>query len=237
MKRRESLKSMLVGSVAGGLFVSGCASTEPLVPSEEEVNQGLDGYGRTDPEKLHDQEVLAQVFLNDHELETIAVLCDLILPATAQFGSATDAEVPAFIEFIVKDMPNHQLPIRGGLAWLDHHSNAMYGLVFQKLSIEQQKSICDQIAFPGKTQPEHLAGEKLFTRIRNLTLTGYYTSEMGIKDLGYQGNRPNVWDGVPQEVLAKHNVAYEEEWLAKCIDQSKRGQLAQWDEDGNIIYS
>ena len=48
---------------------------------------------------------------------------------------------------------------------------------------------------------------------------------------------PNVWDGVPPEVLAKHGVAYEKEWLAKCIDQSKRGQLAQWDEDGNIIYS
>ncbi len=235
MKRRESLKSMLVGSVAGGLLVTGCAPEESAELPKEET--GLPGYGRTEQEKQHDNEVLAEIFLNEHELETIAVLCDIILPATADFGSATDAKVPEFIEFIVKDMPYHQLPIRGGLAWLDNHSNAKFNLEFKKLSIDQQKEICDEIAFPGKTKPEHMAGEKLFTRMRNLTLTGYYTSEIGIKDLGYKGNMPNVWDGVPAEVLAKHDVDYEKEWLAKCIDQSKRGQLAQWDEDGNLIYT
>jgi hypothetical protein len=58
---------------------------------------------------------------------------------------------------------------------------------------------------------------------------------MGIKDLGYKGNKPNVWDGVPQEVLDKHGVSYEKEWLAKCIDQSTRGDLAKWDEEGNLL--
>lgn len=236
MKRRESLKSMLVGSVAGGLLVTGCAPNEEADKSLEQ--QDLPGYGRTEQEKQHDKEVLAEIFLNEHELETIAVLCDLILPATATLGSATDAEVPAFIEFIVKDMPYHQLPIRGGLAWLDNYSNAEFNKEFKKLTIEEQKQICDQIAFPGKTKPEMMVGEKLFTRMRNLTLTGYYTTEMGVKDaLGYKGNMPNVWDGVPADVLAKYDVDYEKEWLAKCIDQSKRGQLADWDEDGNLIYS
>lgn len=235
MKRRESLKSMLIGSVAGGLLVTGCSPEEVAEQSKEAA--GLPGYGRTAQEKEHDREVLAEIFLNEHELETIAVLCDIILPATADFGSATDAQVPEFIEFIVKDMPYHQMPIRGGLAWLDNHSRAKFNLEFKKLTEEQQKEICDEIAYPGKTKPEHLAGEKFFTRMRNLTLTGYYTSEIGIKDLGYKGNSPNVWDGVPQEVLEKQNVSYEQEWLAKCIDQTKRGQLAQWDEDGNLIYS
>jgi len=226
---------MLVGSVAGGLLVTGCAPDEKAdIPTKE---QGLPGYGRTTQEKEHDREVLAEIFLNEHELETIAVLCDIILPATADFGSATEAKVPEFIEFIVKDMPYHQLPIRGGLAWLDNHSNAKFNLEFKKLTLEQQHEICDEIAFPGKTKPEHLVGEKFFTRIRNLTLTGYYTSEMGIKDLGYKGNMPNVWDGVPQSVLDKQSVSYEKEWLAKCIDQTKRGQLAEWDENGNLIYS
>lgn len=227
---------MLVGSVAGGLLVTGCAPNEEADKSLEQ--QDLPGYGRTEQEKQHDKEVLAEIFLNEHELETIAVLCDLILPATATLGSATDAEVPAFIEFIVKDMPYHQLPIRGGLAWLDNYSNAEFNKEFKKLTIEEQKQICDQIAFPGKTKPEMMVGEKLFTRMRNLTLTGYYTTEMGVKDaLGYKGNMPNVWDGVPADVLAKYDVDYEKEWLAKCIDQSKRGQLADWDEDGNLIYS
>ena len=232
MKRRESLKSMLVGSVAGGLLVTGCTPEEQALQKEEE---GLPGYGRSELEKEHDREVLAEIFLNEHELETIAVLCDIILPPTADFGGATDAKVPEFIAFIVKDMPYHQMPIRGGLAWLDNHSRSLFNLEFKKLNDAQQKEICDQIAFPGKTKPEHLAGEKFFTRMRNLTLTGYYTAEEGIKDLGYKGNQPNVWDGVPEDVLAKKSVAYEEEWLAKCIDQKKRGELAQWDDDGNLI--
>ena len=225
---------MLVGSVAGGLLVTGCSPEEQQLANEE---QGLPGYGRNELEKEHDRKVMADIFLNEHELETIAVLCDIILPANANFGSATDAKVPEFIEFIVKDMPFHQMPIRGGIAWLDNYSRAEFNLEFKKLTEDQQYKICDEIAFPGKTKPEHLAGEKFFTRMRNLTLTGYYTSEIGIKDLGYKGNMPNVWDGVPEAILVNKNVSYEKEWLDKCIDQSKRGQLAQWDDEGNIMYS
>ena len=235
MDRRDSLKSLLVGSVAGGFLVNGCTSPntgEQQIPQEE---PGIPGYGRTAREKKHDKEVLAEIFLNEHELETIAVLCDIILPANAEIGGALDAEVPTFIEFIVKDMPAHQLPIRGGLAWLDNHANKLYNLAFSKLTRAQQTAICDTIAWPGKTAPELMAGEKFFTRMRNLTLTGYYTSELGIKDLGYQGNRPGVWDGIPSDVLAAHTVDYEPEWLAKCVDQSKRMDIAQWDDQGNLL--
>ena len=58
---------------------------------------------------------------------------------------------------------------------------------------------------------------------------------MGIDDLGYKGNMPNVWDGVPQDVLDEHGLAYDPAWLAKCVDQSKRSELAKWDDDGNLI--
>lgn len=235
MDRRDSLKSLLVGSVAGGLIVTGCSPSSDKVEEVGVEEAGLPGYGRTVPEQEHDKEILAEIFLNEHELETIAVICDIILPATAEIGGANEAEVPAFIEFIVKDMPHHQLPMRGGLAWLDNHSNKLHNLEFKKLTIDQQKAICDTIAFPGKTAPELMAGEKFFTRMRNLTLTGYYTSEIGVKDLGYQGNRPGVWDGVPQDVLDDHGMAYEKEWLAKCVDQDQRMTIAEWDDDGNLI--
>ena len=234
MKRRDSLKSLLVGSVAGGLLVTGCAP-ENQAPAEPVAEEGLPGYGRNEAEKLHDKEVLAEVVLNEHELETIAALCDLILPATAMVGGALEAEVPAFIEFIVKDMPNHQLPIRGGLAWLDNHSLKLHNLEFKKITLDQQKAICDQIAFPGETAPEMMPGEKLFTRMRNLTLTGYYTSKIGIEDLGYKGNQANNWDGVPQDVLYEHGMAYEPAWLAKCVTPAQRGKVAEWDDDGNLL--
>lgn len=234
MDRRDSLKSLLVGAAAGGLMVSGCSPNEEAATQQPVANE-LPGYGRNEHEKQHDREVLAEEFLNEHELETIAVLVDIILPSNANFGSATDAGVVDFIDFIVKDMPYHQLPIRGGIAWLDIHSNKMHNKVFKDLTIDQQKAICDTIAYPGKTAPELMVGERFFTRMRNLTMTGYFTSEIGIKDLGYQGNRPGVWDGIPADVLAEHDVDYEPEWLAKCVDQSKRMDIAEWDDDGNLI--
>lgn len=232
MDRRDSLKSLLVGSVAGGLLVTGCApgATEDLPEVAE-----MPGYGRTEKEKLHDIKVMEAIYLNEHELETIAVLCDIILPSNANFGSATDAKVPEFIDFIVKDMPTNQLPIRGGIGWLDSHSNKLHNLEFKKLTNVQQLAICDTIAFPGKTAPELMPGEKFFTRMRNLTMTGYFTSEIGVKDLGYKGNTPNFWDGVPQEILDEHGLAYDEKWLAKCIDQSTRGNIATWDDNGNLL--
>lgn len=234
MNRRETIKSLLLGSVATGLAVHGCA---PKTVKEEVTTKVADlpYYGRTPEEKERDREVLTSAFLNEHELSTIAVLCDIILPASDSFGSATDAKVPEFIEFIVKDLPSHQTPIRGGLMWLDNFSNKKYNKEFIACTDEEQLAICDLIAYPQKTAPELKQGEQFFTRMRNLTLTGYYTTKMGIEDLGYKGNTPNVWNGVPDDVLKKHGLAYEEEWLAKCVNQDNRLDIAKWDDDGNLI--
>ena len=101
----------------------------------------------------------------------------------------------------------------------------------------QQIEIVDDIAYPdpeGK-KTEMGPGIEFFKRMRNLTLTGYYTTKMGIDDLGYVGNRPNTWDGVPQDVLDKHGMSYPEEWLPKFVDHSKRDIQAEWDEAGNLL--
>ena len=184
MKRRDSLKSLLVGGVAGGLLVTGCA---PEAKEETPVDASpgeLPGYGRTEAEKEHDREVLAEVFLNEHELETLAVLCDLILPANAEFGSATDAGVVDFIDFIVKDMPSHQLPIRGGVMWLDSHSNKLHNLEFKKLTEEQQKAIVQagQIGNAGDESPA------------------------GFQDARHLGENPEHFLGVLQQLIGHHQV-------------------------------
>lgn len=237
MDRRDSLKTLLIGTIAGASLTTAasCGPDAPATPPENDTEPGL--YGRTPEEIAHDKKVIADVFLNEHELTTIAILCDIILPATPTAGSATEAGVDDFIDFIVKDIPSHQIPLRGGLMWLDTESKSRFGKVFRELSSDQQIEIVEDIAYPdpeGK-KPELSQGISFFERMRNLTLTGYYTSKVGIKDLGYVGNIPNVWDGVPEEVLAEHEVAYEPEWLAKCIDQSKRDVIAEWDEDMNLI--
>lgn len=240
MNRRESFKTMLIGMVAGATIgtTTACQPDNKEEASNAGPATGEPGlYGRTPAEIEHDKKIMAAEYLNEHELATIAVLCDIILPDSDGAGSALDAEVPAFIEFIVKDIPNHQLPMRGGLMWLDTESNRRYNKAFVDCSDTQQIAIIDDIAYPDpdNKKPEMAHGRKFFNLMRNLTITGYYTSEMGIKDLGYVGNYPNVWDGVPAEVLAKHEVDYDPEWIAKCVDQSKRDIQAEWDEAGNLI--
>jgi hypothetical protein len=236
MDRRDTFKSLLIGGLAGGFIVQGCvADAKEKKKTAATATADSGPYGRTEKEKAHDTKVMSEPFFTEHEMATVAVLCDLILPATATAGSATDAEVPEFISFIIRDITSHQLPIRGGIMWLDHQSIKSFDRYFTDSSVDQQKQLLDQIAWPDKSTPELEPGIKFFNRMRNLVLTGYYTTKIGIDDLGYIGNMPNVWDGVPQEVLDKHGLAYDEAWLAKCVDQEKRNDLAKWDENGNLI--
>lgn len=230
-----------MGTVAGATIGTGAAcktdTSEAEVTAENVAPQsGL--YGRTPSELEHDEKVVAETYLTAYELGSIAVLCDIILPATPTAGSATEARVPEFVDFIVKDIPKHQLPLRGGLMWLDSESNRRFEKPFPELSSEQQLQIVEDIAYPSPEdeEPSEFAhGIAFFNLMRNLTLTGYYTTRMGLDDLGYVGNRPNMWDGVPEEVLEQHGVAYEPEWLAKCIDHEKREAVAEWDEEGNLL--
>ncbi len=225
-----------MGSVAGGLAVHGCA---PATESDAEgslVKEEEKFFGRTQKEKKLIAELNAKQFFNPHELETITVLSVLILPPNEN-GGPVEAGVPELVEFMAKDIPELQVTLRGGLMWLDHKSNTEFGTEFKQASETQQKQILDTIAFyapkvPGNQRPLEV---QFFSLMRNLTLTGYYTSKVGIADLGYKGNQPNIWDGVPDAVLEKHGVAYDPVWLAKCVDQSKRGVLAEWDENGKLL--
>jgi len=236
MKRRDTIKTLLVGGIAGAtLSTTGCK-----VDVDDKIAEALPtskGYGRTPAELAIDDKLNAEIFLNEHELDTIATLCDIILPATPTAGSATDAKVPAFIDFMVKDLPDHQLPMRGGLMWLDGEANARFQKNFISCSSQQQIQIIDDIAYPDKdgTSQEMEPGRAFFGRMRNLTLTGYYTTRMGFDDLGYKGNSPNTWDGVPQEVLDKHGLSYPKEWMPKFVDHEKRNIQAEWDENGNLL--
>lgn len=172
-----------------------------------------------------------------HEMETIAILSTVILPPKEPYGGPIEAEVPEFVEFISKDIPEMQMTLLGGLMWLDHKSNIEFNVEFKSATLEQQQQICDKICWhdpevPLEDQPLEI---QFFALMRNLVVCGYYTSKVGIADLGYKGNMPNVWDGVPQDVLDQHGVAYDPEWIAKCVDQSKRNVIAKWDENGNLV--
>ena len=234
MDRRDTIKTILVGSLAGGAVGTSLQSckTDPENIVEEVLQFK---YGQTPSERERDRKLLEAEFFTDNELTDLATLCDIILPATPTAGSATDAAVPDFIEFMVKDAPFLQLPLRGGLAWINNEARKRFEKPFDAISETQKLQIIDDIAYPDKATPEMNQGAKFFDRLRGLVMTGYFTSKIGIEDLGYVGNRPNVWDGVPPEVLKDHDVDYDPEWIAKCVNQDKRMELVQWDDKGNVL--
>ena len=104
-------------------------------------------------------------------------------------------------------MPEHQTPMRGGLRWLDMHCLTRYDKAFKDCNHTQQMEMVDEIAWPKKAKPEMQQGVAFLNLMRNLTATGFYTSEIGVKDVGYKGNAPNQWNGVPDDVLKQYNMA------------------------------
>ncbi|GHM98567.1 transcriptional initiation protein Tat [Cytophagales bacterium WSM2-2] len=215
MDRRKYLKTLAVGTVGA---ISAPALMESCKP-EEKPKEVVDvpTIDRTPAELAHYNKLMADKFFDEHELKTISVLSDIIIPKDEVSGSASEAGVPAFIEFIVKDMPRHQVPLRGGIKWLDIHCMKKYNNSFVDCSAEQQIELVDEIAYPEKAKPEMQQGVAFFNLMRDLTATGFFTSKMGIEDLGYMGNRPNQWDGVPQEVLDQYGVKYDQKTLDECV--------------------
>lgn len=215
MKRRDSIKAILIGTVASSVIVESCTiADEKTKTAEQTATSGID---RTKEEAEYEKKLEAETFFNTHEMATITLLADMIIPKDDVSGSASEAGVPAFIEFIVKDMPSHQTPMRGGLKWLDLECFERYQKAFTNCDVKQQTAMLDDIAYPQKAKPEMKQGVAFFNLMRNLTATGFYTSEIGVKDVGYIGNRPNQWTGVPQDVLQQYKLAYTEKELKECI--------------------
>ena len=221
MDRRKSLKLIVTGAVAVPAVIAGC-KTDDKKNVDAKINEPVFNLDRSPDELKHEKELLAQEkFFTDHEMATITVLADIIIPKDEISGSASDAKVPDFIEFIVKDMPTHQVPMKGGLKWLDMQCLKRYEKTFKDCTQQQQIELVDQIAYPKKATPEMSQGVQFFRLMRDLTASGFYTSEIGVKDLGYAGNKPNQWNGVPDDVLKQYNVAYTEKELKESVSFEK----------------
>jgi hypothetical protein len=188
MDRRKSIKAIIIGTAATGVMINACKpedkkATETVAPVPDEQD-------RMAEEKIVNKKLREEKFFTAEEMTTITILADIIIPKDAVSGSASDAKVPDFIEFIVKDMPKHQTPMRGGLRWIDLQSLKRFDKPFSSITPTQRIAIVEDIAYPNKAKPGMKQGVAFFNLMRNLTATGFYTSEIGIKDIDYMGNRP-----------------------------------------------
>jgi gluconate 2-dehydrogenase gamma chain len=149
-------------------------------------------------------------FFTAHEYATVGVLVDLIIPRDDRSGSATEAGVPEFMDFMMIDQPRRQVAMRGGLALVDRLAVSRFGKNIVGATDAQRRQLLDDIAYTdasGKAAVERQA-TAFFASFRDLTATGFFTSKMGMADLKYQGNVfVSEWTGCPDAALKKLGVS------------------------------
>jgi hypothetical protein len=192
MERREAVEILAVAPFLGTL---------PLPPAAARRGaQFVRELSATRPEAY------APNFFTDHEWQTVRVLVDLVIPKDDRSGSATDAAVPEFMDFILVEYPEEQLWMRGGLAWVDTECRRRFGKDFLGADGGQRSAVLDDIAWPDKAPAGLHQGVAFFNRFRDLTASGFWSSQMGVADIQYKGNVFVDWQGCPPDQLRKLGV-------------------------------
>jgi gluconate 2-dehydrogenase gamma chain len=199
--RRDALKLMTAVPAAAALM---------WTPAEAEQAQSRAQQSRAAAEKS--RLPFQPTFFTAHEYATVTVLVDLIIPRDDRSGSATDAGVPEFMDFMMIDMidaPKRQTAMRGGLASIDRLCSERFGHAFLDCTDVERRQILDVIAYPRTAPPSLDHAVAFFGSFRDLTASGFWTTKMGVEDLRYQGNTyVSEWNGCPTAALEKLGVRY-----------------------------
>ncbi|MGH9430958.1 MAG: gluconate 2-dehydrogenase subunit 3 family protein [Terriglobia bacterium] len=203
LKRRDMLKVM-TGVPAAFIPLASLGSTV--------------GYARPLPQAQAAATGYKPKVFDPHQWKTIHALSDWIIPADDRSGSATQAGVPEFIDDWLDFKGGNLLAeIRGGLTWLDMECNRLFDQDFVGCSASQQKQILDRIAYPRKATPEDSNAAAFFSQLRDLVVSGFFSSKMGVEGLPYLGNKMlTEWDGCPENVLERLGVSYDAQGNVKA---------------------
>jgi gluconate 2-dehydrogenase gamma chain len=179
LTRRDVLKNLATGLSAGSVLRTiklDAAQNVHRMVKEERAQASPDGY--------------APKFFPAQSYKTLRLLCQTIIPPDESAGGALEAGAPEFIDLLTSENAEYQLTLGGGLAWLDTSCSDRYGKTFLECAPAQQKEVLDQIAYRdnARKDPALGPGVRFFSLLRDLTTDGFFTSEIGIKYLGYMGN-------------------------------------------------
>lgn len=148
-------------------------------------------------------------YFHADEWKQMRVMVDMIIPKDEHSGSATDAGVPEFMDFICVEYPNYQTWVRDALHWFDALAYDSYHKNFVNCTDAERRELFDQVAWPAKAKQEMRAGVQYFNQLRDFTASGFYSSQMGVKDIGYMGNTAVAeWHGCPKPALDHLGVKY-----------------------------
>jgi gluconate 2-dehydrogenase gamma chain len=189
VSRRDVLKSLGLSAAA--------TSVLRVIPAHaaEYAHHMIAAEKAANPAKAY-----APKFFPAHEYKTLQTLCQTIIPADPECGGAIEAGAPEFIDLLTSENTEYQRIMGGGLLWLDSTCSDRYNKVFLDCSAAQQKEILDLIAYRNNADiDESLSqGVEFFSFLRNMTADGFFTSEIGIKYLGYIGSTfLNEFPGCP----------------------------------------
>jgi hypothetical protein len=146
-------------------------------------------------------------FFTAHEYATVGVLVDLIIPRDERSGSATDAGVPAFMDFMMIDQPRRQIAMRGGLALIDRLAIDRFGKRFVSCADRERRLLLDEIAYTSNPDRGLSQAIAFFSSFRDLTASGFWSTKIGVADLQYQGNVfVSEWKGCPDSALKRLGV-------------------------------
>lgn len=158
---------------------------------------------------LEEGPAFAPKFFTAAEFRTVRILGDMIIPRDERSGSASDAGVPEFIDFMMIDRPNNQKWMRDGLTWLDAQSQSRSSKSFADATPAARAAILDDIAWPARAPAALAQGVSFFNGFRDFTASGFWSSRIGVKDLRYVGNKfVPEWNGCPPAALRKLGVTY-----------------------------
>src|SRR5690606_35212024 len=138
---------------------------------------------------------------NEHEYKTITRLAELIIPKDDVSPSAVEAGAPEFIDLIASNNSGLATILTGGLAWLDRAMERQYKYSFIASAPDQQIAMLNKIAYEKNASPELSHGIRFFDWMRRLTVDAFYTSPIGIKDIGYLGNKGMTTFVIPEQAI------------------------------------
>jgi len=184
--RREILRNIAVGATMAAIPADAAQHVH------NEVTQAKATNGGTYKPKL----------FNEHEYATVRLVSELIIPADEVSGSAVEAGAPEFIDLIGSSNEEMATLLTGGLAWLDRTMERRKGKSFLDASAAERTALLDEIAYRKSATPELNTGVVFFDQFRRLVADAFYTSPIGVKDIGYVGNKGMTKFEVPASAIA-----------------------------------
>jgi gluconate 2-dehydrogenase gamma chain len=189
ISRRDVLKTLAAGAAAGSVLQVIPLQAAEMAHQMVHKEKAAAPAGKYTPK-----------YFTAKQYQTLASLCDTIIPKDEKSGGAVEAGAPEFIDLLTSENIEFQGRLGGGFMWLDSYCIDHYGKTYMESTPEQRKEIIELIAYRknAKATPELHQGVAFFAFLRNLTCDGFYTSKIGIEDLQYIGNvTRSEWPGCP----------------------------------------